>query len=100
MSKVKECVTKHNQLCWDCEKACGGCSWSKDFIPVKGWDAVPTKVRNGTTSKKGEHIVSVIDSFEVRECPEFEPLKMADEMEFLKLLQRNIGRIGRDRNDR
>ena len=26
-------------LCWDCERAIGGCSWVDDFIPVKGWFA-------------------------------------------------------------
>lgn len=41
-------------LCWDCAKACGGCSWSAKFIPVKGW-----KTRaNG----KGEDVVA---------CPKF-----------------------------
>ena len=31
-------------LCWKCERACGGCSWSADLIPVDGWDAIPTKI--------------------------------------------------------
>lgn len=27
-------------LCWKCGKSCtGGCSWSKDFVPVNGWIA-------------------------------------------------------------
>lgn len=29
------------QPCWDCERACGGCSWSEDLTPVAGWTAVP-----------------------------------------------------------
>lgn len=59
---------KHSTLCWDCEKACGKCSWSKKFIPVEGWVATPTKVSIGENQ--------YIDSFDVYECPEFELLKM------------------------
>lgn len=52
---------KEDTKCWDCAKACvGGCSWSRDFIPVEGWDAEKTE--------KAEGIVSYI----VRDCPEFE----------------------------
>lgn len=25
-------------LCWDCKNACGGCNWSKNLAPVKGWE--------------------------------------------------------------
>ena len=32
-------------ICFDCKKACGGCSWSKNFTPVKGWLANKTKIR-------------------------------------------------------
>lgn len=31
-------------LCWACKKAVCGCSWSRSFTPVEGWDAVPTTV--------------------------------------------------------
>ena len=50
-------------LCWDCENATGGCSWSKRFIPVEGWDAIPTRV-NMTVGKK-------VDSYTVVSCPLF-----------------------------
>ena len=47
-------------LCWTCRNACGGCSWSRDFQPVKGWEAVPTyHISNG------EHA----NSFHVYKCP-------------------------------
>ena len=26
---------KHSTICWNCKKACGGCSWSRDFFPVE-----------------------------------------------------------------
>lgn len=32
-------VGKREQLCWSCAKCISGCSWSRDFIPVEGWDA-------------------------------------------------------------
>lgn len=28
-------------ICFLCSKACGGCSWSGDFVPVKDWVAEP-----------------------------------------------------------
>lgn len=83
--------TKHSTLCWDCEKACGRCSWSKSFTPVEGWVAKPTKVKGDSQCRN-----QLIDSFDVHECPEFEPLKLKDEREFLQLLKRNIGKIRRD----
>ena len=58
-----KCPTK----CWDCAKACGGCSWSDhwEHSPVPGWVAERTELRinNGLFS----------ESFVVIECPEFEP---------------------------
>lgn len=52
-------------LCWDCAKAVCGCSWSIDFTPVEGWDAIPTKL-TAQHRDTGE-----IDSFCVIDCPEF-----------------------------
>ena len=54
-------------ICWDCQKATGGCSWSRGFEPVEGWKAVPTKAYGKSTSEKERWI----DSFDVYECPEF-----------------------------
>lgn len=70
MSKniLKE-VKKHKQLCWNCEKACGRCSWSKSFTPVPGWKAIPTKIQADNHSR-----YSHVDSFDIYECPEFELL--------------------------
>lgn len=61
---------KHDTLCWECENQCGGCAWSREFKPVEGWKAIPTKV-------KAEHYGNgrCIDSFDVRECPEFVPIE-------------------------
>ena len=48
------------QVCWDCKKATGGCSWVDDFKPIEGWDARPTVVDD------------MEQSFEIKSCPEFE----------------------------
>lgn len=52
------------QLCWDCKKACGDCSWSDgSFTPITGWVATPVyKAKN-----KNE-----IYTYHIYECPEFE----------------------------
>lgn len=51
-----------NDLCFRCDNACGGCSWSKDFTPVEGWTAEKTKIWIGRTT---------IDSYRITACPEF-----------------------------
>lgn len=52
-------------LCWDCAKACGGCSWSdwQEHTPVPGWVAEPTMLRMNNDTYTRSYIV---DS-----CPEF-----------------------------
>jgi hypothetical protein len=59
----KETFTK----CWTCRNACGGCSWSREFKPVKGWDAVKTYLPTN-----GEHA----ESYHVINCPEYKPDRM------------------------
>jgi hypothetical protein len=66
----------HSTLCWKCQKASGGCSWSRDFIPVDGWEAKPSQIliacQNQTKDKKPKYT----ESFDVHSCPEFELLDM------------------------
>ena len=50
-------------ICWRCKNALGGCSWSKNFKPVKGWEAVATKI--DSNYKNG------IESYKVITCPEY-----------------------------
>ena len=48
----------HDQPCWSCGNCYGGCSWSFDFTPVKGWDA--------------EMIMKDGDvSYQINSCPEY-----------------------------
>ena len=53
-------------LCWNCGKACGGCSWSDywEHSPVPGWKAEETKLKVNQGYET---------SYAVIECPEFEP---------------------------
>ena len=50
------------QPCWNCRKYAGGCSWSRSFTPIPGWDAEPTGTRSGLRT----------DSYQIIRCPEFE----------------------------
>lgn len=50
-------------ICWKCQKACGNCSWSREFKPVEGWEATQTKVYSNVDSR--------VDSYIVHKCPEF-----------------------------
>lgn len=62
----KKPAVKNETLCWDCQNAKCGCSWSRTFTPVKGWVAEPTVI----TYKTGD-ILHKTDSFKVIECPEY-----------------------------
>lgn len=59
MTDARDCFTKKPTLCWDCANCTGGCSWSTEFIPVKGWVATPTHSQ-------------YFDSFIVESCPLFD----------------------------
>jgi len=50
-------------LCWGCANAYSGCSWSRDFKPVDGWDAKKTKIET--------HNRGYTDSYIVYKCPMF-----------------------------
>lgn len=87
---------KNSQLCWQCEKACGRCSWSNDLTPVPGWKATPTKILSYTEQANRKRKKVYLDSYDISECPEFEPLKIKSKDEFQELIKMNIDRIRRD----
>lgn len=62
------CVKPHAQPCWDCAKACGGCTWSEKLEPVPGWVA---KKRVRYHKANGQMLEDV--SYAIKYCPEFEP---------------------------
>lgn len=59
----KQCCNNKDTLCWHCKKFSGLCSWSDRFEPVNGWKAEKTSVKTERNT--------LIDSYIVRECPEF-----------------------------
>lgn len=71
-------------LCWYCEKATGGCRWSRFFQPVKGWKALPTVIRHSQIEKG-------MKSYLVLDCPEF-LADMREEEDNRILRQRFISR--------
>lgn len=50
-------------ICWECKNALGGCSWSKNFKPVNGWEAEKTYLRSN-------HKIGG-ESYKVINCPEY-----------------------------
>lgn len=71
------------QPCWSCTKYAGGCSWTRKFEPIPGWDAVPT-VKSGSCRGNGVKYAP-IETYDIRYCPEYEddgtdnaPLKLQD----------------------
>lgn len=61
---------KNQTLCWTCQNACCGCSWSQSFTPVEGWEAKPTKIRLVPLAKGG---LEYIESYKVISCPNYIP---------------------------
>lgn len=55
---------KSNSLCWQCKRAYGLCSWSRDFEPVEGWKAKPTIIMGGKREP-------AVQSYDVKKCPLF-----------------------------
>ena len=42
---------RNMSLCIMCRNYCGGCPWSKYFLPVKGWTAIETYKKNGELNR-------------------------------------------------
>lgn len=65
-----------SNICFDCKRACGGCSWSEvddktgkvKFEPVPGWIAEPTKLYLG----EAHGVRKYGDTYKVMACPLFE----------------------------
>lgn len=63
-------------ICFDCKKACGGCSWSEidpktkkpRFEPVPGWTAKPNTMVRYDAPDRREYMTT----YEITECPLFE----------------------------
>lgn len=64
-------------ICFDCENACGNCSWSEidekgqvRFEPIPGWTAEKTKLYVGDSRASG---VRYTDTYHITACPQFKP---------------------------
>lgn len=68
-------------ICFDCQRACGGCSWSQDFTPVPGWTAKPVKLKQSP----GEPI----DTYHITGCPLFLPHPPKEEVRIERKPKRN-----------
>ena len=81
-------------LCWSCDNACGGCSWSQEFRPIEGWDAEPTArsvtrpIHSGSILRG--HRFETVRSYRVRSCPEYSP----DRGELARRSEQKSGRRG------
>ena len=63
---------ENDTLCWACAKsACLGCSWIKSNIPVNGWDAEKTIIKNSVYVDK-KNYPKLTPSYKVNACPEYE----------------------------
>lgn len=64
---------RKDSLCWYCKNAVpsstSGCSWSENFKPVKGWDAIRGDIMHGDGKSKWR---KTVESYKVRKCPRFE----------------------------
>ena len=64
---------KEPTLCYRCARAVGFCKWSKKGEAIEGWNAIPTKLKNGQSRNGSGEVVpeSVVDSYHVIDCPIF-----------------------------
>jgi hypothetical protein len=66
-------------ICFDCKKACGGCSWSAvdpvtrklRFEPVPGWTAKKVWLQSWHHGSRSREV----ETYHITACPEFEPDK-------------------------
>lgn len=68
---------EQSNICFDCRRACGGCSWSAydretdriRFEPVTGWTAEPAVIFSGSVGGRRYEIVT----WHITACPLFIP---------------------------
>lgn len=63
-------------ICFDCDRACGGCSWSAldpvtgkpQFKPVPGWTATPVVLNESHNGYEYKYA-----TYQITACPQFKP---------------------------
>ena len=69
---IEKLSGREQTLCWSCRNAVPtadgscGCSWSKRYVPVKGWNAL----RRDVAVMKYKRPCAT-ESYMVKDCPEF-----------------------------
>lgn len=58
-------------LCWKCQNANCGCSWSRFYEPVNGWEAISTIIQCHSNVGKKRNVETKTNSYLVLKCPEF-----------------------------
>ena len=64
-------------ICWDCQRACGGCAWSElnpetgkpRFAPVPGWTAEQVVLQ----TNNNQYGRVTVDTYHITACPLFLP---------------------------
>ena len=103
-------VASQSNICFDCKKACGGCSWSEvdpdtgkvRFEPVPGWTAEKTYML--VCPRGGQR--KWVETFRITACPEFDldderrpdnrMLTETESQDFLKNIQKILRRWNTD----
>jgi len=62
---------ENHQLCWDCARASGFCSWSMNLEPVEGWEAKSTHIRHMSRGGCESEALIITNSYKVKKCPLF-----------------------------
>ncbi len=65
----------NDTLCWSCANT--KCSWAKKLIPVEGWTATETVIKDNGMS-------GYMHSYQVKKCPEYKQ-ESKDKQDFRKL---------------
>lgn len=55
-------------MCSNCQRPIGSCSWERNFTPVEGWSAKKV-ARRFQTTVGGERYVTTVESYEIHDCP-------------------------------
>ena len=70
-------TARTTNICFDCQNACGRCSWTEinpdtkrpRFEPVPGWTAKPVLLNVGGMRDRAR----LIETYHVTQCPQFIP---------------------------
>lgn len=78
-NKVYCGISQLSSLCWYCNNAYGGCSWSSKFKPVDGWHAIRNDI-NVSTFDGQTYGTRQEESYVILDCPQFQlDIKFSDE---------------------